>query len=253
MCGLTIGWRSPSGTSAPSRGKIPDVKKSWVVVLVTMLVGCGSGRADIGSGAGIESVADIRCGAITAPYSQEPPPLADPEDPDTEIGVEWFSRDVEGAFMLDTASWSVWEKTDDEIVLYGKTEDGYATASFVKEGEEWQATSWGICHWEVTVEGWGVAHWRVDGPVDPEATNLTLAATEINCANGEAPDGRDIESVVSETDESVTIVIFVEPVSGGATCPGNPEFTWSVQLDSPLGDRSLFDGREVPPIVIAAE
>ena len=39
---------------------------------------------------------------------------------------------------------------------------------------------------------------------------------------------------------------MVEPVSGAAECPGNPWFPVTVELDAPLGDRTVVDGHMYP-------
>ena len=84
-----------------------------------------------------------------------------------------------------------------------------------------------LADWEVT---------KLDG------STLTLAVTERACANGEAPEGRRVEAAVSETDDEVAITVFIEPVAGGASCPGNPSFPFEVELAEPLGGRALVDG-----------
>jgi hypothetical protein len=53
--------------------------------------------------------------------------------------------------------------------------------------------------------------------------------------------------VLLERDDAVTIVLLVRSIPGGADCPGNPEFSQSVELTAPLGDRPLLDGGTVPP------
>lgn len=45
---------------------------------------------------------------------------------------------------------------------------------------------------------------------------------ERDCANGQAPTDRAVTPFVTETDETVSIVVLVERVKGDAACPGNP-------------------------------
>lgn len=220
-------------------------KKCWLLCMAMLVAACGGGLG-LSSDDVFRSVAEMRCGSITAPLGNGPPPLGDTQDPEIEAAVKLLDGQVNGS--MEDVSWSVWEKSDVELVLYGKSGDGYTHASLTREGDGWRATSWGHCTWEVLAEHWGVADWEVFGRIDPNETELTLAAHERNCANGEAPGSRDVHSVVWETEDAVTIFLFVEPVSGAATCPGNPTFPLKVQLDSPVGDRRLFDGVEVPPV-----
>jgi hypothetical protein len=218
-----------------------------VPAMTILLIACG---LDAGTVAAPEApqIHEMRCGGISAPWSDEAPPLGEIDDPDLALALEWFEGNEEGRFWVDTVEWSVWEKADDEMTLYGMTEDGFADAVFINTDGAWRASGWGGCDWRVHVEGFGVAEWRVDGPADAGTTSLTIAATERNCASGQAPDGREVKSLVMETDETVTIVVLVEPVSGAATCQGNPEFPVTIELESPLGERSLRDGSVIPPV-----
>lgn len=225
----------------------------WVVSALTLaLAACG---IDGGAVATLEApqIDGMRCGGIAAPWGNEAPPLGETDDLDLALALEWFEGNEEGRFWVDTVEWSVWDKTDDQMILYGITEDGFADAVFIREEGEWRASGWGGCEWRVHIEGFGVAEWRVDGPADPGTTSLTLAATERNCAGGQAPDGREVKSLAMETDETVTIVVLVEPVSGAATCPGNPEFPVTIELDAPVGERSLRDGSVIPPVSRVSE
>ncbi len=43
------------------------------------------------------------------------------------------------------------------------------------------------------------------------------------------------------------ITIEVIPRAGPNACPGNPDTPYTVELDEPLGDRQLLDGRTDPP------
>ena len=104
----------------------------------------------------------------------------------------------------------------------------------VREGA-WRATGWGGCRIETGAAGYNNAVFRIaasDQP-SPDATQLVLRATERECACGLAPTGREIRTVVVETDEAVEIHILIE--QGAAqrySCPGNPEFSVTVGLES---------------------
>lgn len=49
-----------------------------------------------------------------------------------------------------------------------------------------------------------------------------------------------------ESEEAVTVYFSSEPVRGGASCRGNPEASYTLELDEPLGDRVLLDGSTYP-------
>jgi len=52
---------------------------------------------------------------------------------------------------------------------------------------------------------------------------------------------------VRESAEQVLIAFAAVSLVGGATCPGNPSEAVAIELDAPLGDRSLLDGLNFPP------
>jgi hypothetical protein len=51
---------------------------------------------------------------------------------------------------------------------------------------------------------------------------------------------------VVESPTTVTVIVLVDRIEGGATCPSNPSFEYTVEIDDPLGDRELIDGSSVP-------
>jgi hypothetical protein len=109
----------------------------------------------------------------------------------------------------------------------------------------------GQCRIELGADGWGNARFRLDPAVHPDSQSRTVSvlATEMACAGGQAPKGRQVRAVVlDETDEVVSIVILVECPTGGQTCPGNPSFEFQVDLGSPLGNRTILDASVYPPL-----
>ncbi|MFT7598941.1 MAG: hypothetical protein ACI8TP_001866 [Acidimicrobiales bacterium] len=133
----------------------------------------------------------------------------------------------------------------------GSSPDGPSRADvrFERRDAAWTPVGWGGCRVEITALGLGPATVATDPdrPFDPDATELLLQINEQACANGQAPVGREIVPLVTETQESVTIIVFVAPVEGGADCPGNPSHPITVTLEAPLGSRQLLDGHEYPP------
>jgi hypothetical protein len=76
----------------------------------------------------------------------------------------------------------------------------------------------------------------------------SVLATEHECANGQAPQGRKVRAVIHDQDErTVSIVILVEPLKSDATCPGNPAFPFQVELGAPLANREILDASLFPP------
>lgn len=100
----------------------------------------------------------------------------------------------------------------------------------------------------------GPATWALEGSeLGPEDTAFTASVTERSCASGQSSEGRVRDPLIVYTDEAVIVTFFMEPLDGGQNCPGNPPTAVDVQLDEPLGDRSLLDGGVWPPREPVAE
>ena len=79
--------------------------------------------------------------------------------------------------------------------------------------------------------------------VTPDSTRIDVVVVEQSCAGGSPAYGRIVDDVRS-TDDEVAIDIRVRPL-GEASCPTNPPTAFVVELDEPLGDRTLVgDGPE---------
>lgn len=100
----------------------------------------------------------------------------------------------------------------------------------------------GPAHAEIA--GWAPAG---DAPVDPAATEIAVALYERACASGEPATGRIAEPDITYSDDEVVVTIRVIPRAGDQACPGNPATPFTLQLDEPLGDRTLLDGGQDPP------
>jgi hypothetical protein len=68
-----------------------------------------------------------------------------------------------------------------------------------------------------------------------------LYVTELGCAGGRPPDGRNVSTTVTQTDTEVAVLVVIEPVEDGATCPTNPAEPLAIPLGRPLGDRRIRD------------
>ena len=164
--------------------------------------------------------------------------------------------------FFDRYDWSIAEQTDQALTLFGDPIDpvepieGYAeygAASFERDAGRWVPVpdDWGECRIELTAPGFGPARFVLDPnrEPDPADTSVAVVAHEMACASGVSPGARDVESVVVAEDEaSVSIVVLVEPPTGGQTCPGNPPIPLEVTLDSALGDRTVYDGGVQPAL-----
>lgn len=164
----------------------------------------------------------------------------------------------EGSYFLDWAAgyeWFMTREGDDYRQLYGvplaaEGDPFHGSIRIERQDGKWAPVGSGHCRIELHADGWGNARFVIDPatPPGPEADQISVLATEQSCANGRVPEGRTVRAVIHEQDESsVSIVILVEPGKGFATCQGNPSFPFQVDLDSPLGDREVFDASIFPP------
>lgn len=92
------------------------------------------------------------------------------------------------------------------------------------------------------------ARWRLDETLvpDPSSSLLPVEILEQSCASGEPPTDRDITVHATDHDDGLALTVFIERVSGGALCPGNPWYPITVELPAPLAEHDLYDGRTLP-------
>jgi hypothetical protein len=159
--------------------------------------------------------------------------------------------------FVDPYTWFLADQSASERVLFGEpAEPGagdppYAYAALELRDGQWSPRGWGQCRIELEADGWGNARLRLDPAIrpDPQSRTVSVLAREVACAGGQAPQGREVRAIVlDETDEAVSILMLVEPPTGGQTCPGNPSFEFQADLGSPLGDRKILDASVYPPL-----
>ena len=164
----------------------------------------------------------------------------------------------EAPYLLEFASgyeWFVTQEGGDWRQLFGQpsrsgVDPPYASMRIEMRDGRWAPVGWGQCRIELEADGWGNARFVVDPktPSDPTADRISVLATENACADGQAPEDREVRSVILDQDErSVSIAILVEPTKGATTCQGNPAFPFEVKLGSPLGERKIVDASVFPP------
>jgi len=192
-------------------------------------------------------ITEMSCGSLVAPYSTTIPD-GEALGPEGEAAAAALADNPEGRFFTDEHELRLWSQGSETLTLLGRSTEGYGYAEFRRNGADWEPTGWGGCHWEPVAEGFGLATWVLAETPGPAATTILVNANERNCASGQPPEGREVVAAVISDDVSVTVTILVEPVQGGAECPSNPDFPFTVDLGEPLGDRVLFDGSEVPPV-----
>lgn len=91
------------------------------------------------------------------------------------------------------------------------------------------------------------AEWEVApaADLDPATSSVPILVNETECASGRSAEGR-IEVTVEYGHDEVEFDVRVRPRSGAdQECPGNPTTPYTVELDEPLGDRSVVGERPI--------
>lgn len=117
--------------------------------------------------------------------------------------------------------------------------------SLERAGDVWEAAGWGDCQLASALKP-GL-EWAEATSVREDSGSLVLQVNERQCASARDPEPYLHEPVVVETDDAVTIYWTTTPVVGGADCPGNPSVERTVELEAPLGSRTVLDGSTYPP------
>jgi hypothetical protein len=168
-----------------------------------------------------------------------------------EAAVEF---DTGSAWISSLTLYEV-ERSDARLVLFGvrpgspSGAEPYFTASFKRQDGDWSPAGWGDCWLQVDAPGFGIGQLALDPADEPTAaaTSLALLVTERACASGQVPEGREVQPIVTESDETLKIVVLIEAPVGDQSCQGNPSFPLEVDLDQPLGDRTIIDVALSPP------
>jgi hypothetical protein len=143
---------------------------------------------------------------------------------------------------LSQLDWILAEKDTFGATFLADRGDTWLEAPVIAGTERWAPTTIDYCTPESIgiIGGSASVHLDRDFPKPgPEANELHLLVHEGACASGSNPASRILPAIVSYTDSSVIVSIEVRPVSGYATCPGNPRLPVTVVLPEPLGDREL--------------
>ncbi|MFP5487664.1 MAG: hypothetical protein ACLGHQ_05100 [Acidimicrobiia bacterium] len=90
------------------------------------------------------------------------------------------------------------------------------------------------------------ARWEIDpdAQLDSSSTEVPILVQEIECASGQPADDRIVASADHGPDE-VVLAVGVGRLPGAQDCPENAVTPYVVELDEPLGDRTITGERPI--------
>jgi len=140
---------------------------------------------------------------------------------------------------------------DEDLVLFGSPTDSnfpYGHATFNRSDGAPTLKVANNCNLIFSAEGLNIASFRLDPEkmLDPASSSVPILFTEKACAGGGALSGRAVAPSVHETADRIEITVFIEAHEGPQTCPSNGEVGWVVELESPVGQRSIADASVIP-------
>jgi hypothetical protein len=91
------------------------------------------------------------------------------------------------------------------------------------------------------------AAWHVDPSANlgPTTREVSVIVHELTCSSGRSAEGRIVTEVTHDAD-TVRIDIGVRPFGGDQNCQSSPDTPFVVELDEPLGSRTIV-GERWPP------
>lgn len=168
-----------------------------------------------------------------------------------------------GATPKDLGEWVVTAESPTSITVlrpYDAVDDSGADhdvrifeqlSALPATGEKgWMLTSSASCALAIDPTPLTPAEVNLDPSALPEqdATQLALLVTERACNSGKDATGRVELITLEETEDAVIVHIAVRTSDDGmATCQSNPPTPFTVELESPLGDREIHDGALIIP------
>lgn len=165
--------------------------------------------------------------------------------------VSPFLESEEGNFWPQVG-WKILHATEETVLLvHLEPPDSLSFITITKTADSWTwsgASAGGPCPLVTQMpEGSNTVEWRVD-PDDsprPDSVSIRLLLQERECVSGQEIGERLLGPEIVYTDEQILVSFAAEPPPGDAfTCQGNPETPFVLDLDEPLGDRELIDGRD---------
>lgn len=168
--------------------------------------------------------------------------------------IERWSR-AEGELRTPDRWWVVSQERRRAVLL--APQDGripFSFLSFEKNGGRWSAAESGDCRPELRVPGKSTLRWAfTEGsyPPDPDATELDVLVSDIQCSSGRDLEGL-IEADLSYGDSTIEVSLTGPSLNAGRnaayTCIGAPATLYRLVLEEPVGDREVLDVSAYPGV-----
>jgi len=203
--------------------------------------------------AAIEGEELVTCGGEPFPASVLDEPDVEDVPADLADAVRAAAAFWESEFGdLDGMDWRLAYRDEDSAMFIAKsTYGGWVALGLNRDAQGWRPGGIGHCQPRgAGIAGAGQASWQLDPDYDSptsDSIELHVLITEFACSGGIPAFGRLVPPEVAYESDSLTMTVGVTPVSGGATCPGNPPTQATVVLPRPLGNRAVLDGSKHPP------
>lgn len=225
-----------------------------VAVGVASFGGCASDDVGVASGPAPETSELVACGTggPTFPRSAlDAVRDAPAADSDMVEGLRTFLESEEGPFWPQDG-WRVLTTDDRQTTLFTEADSQLWFQSLERRDGAWQwagSSATGACPLRIPAPaGFNEVIWRLDpdgATPTPTSTRIDVLVHESACANGEPVGDRLVGPEVEVTETEVRIGFLAEAQAGDFSCPGNPDTPVTIELDTPLGDRTLVDAYDL--------
>lgn len=158
--------------------------------------------------------------------------------------------------MLPEQGWRVVSEDGSATTLLAASDGEFAFAhvTFEREGGGWKPAGWGDCTPRLVLEDKSVLRWAFDGsayPPEPEATELTVLASDTQCSSGRDLEGL-IEPTVTYSRSRIEVLLTAPSLETGKnsayTCPGTAPTEYTLELNESVGEREVVDPSVYPAV-----
>ncbi|MBW3562880.1 MAG: hypothetical protein KY437_10335 [Actinobacteria bacterium] len=237
-----------------------QVRLLLIVMTLGLLTACGGSPPPVVSDPGVRT-ATYTCGSVTlTPRQLDEAPPADDLDADARAALDG----VEVPPIDPGDGWVVLSATSVELAMIRELDEPQGNgpgdvrtheflavrtsegATNVPDGA-WVLDATGTCTPRIDLGELGAADLVLAEEPSPDDREVRLAVFERACASGRSADGRVEVVRQTLTDDQLRLVVGVRAASGAQECPGNPATPVTIELDDPLGERTVVDATTLPP------